>query len=53
MYELAWREINKAGNIVTKRKEFKTKEAMDKHIDKLCESGNLYEIYGTRGPEDR
>lgn len=48
MYEVAWQEINKQDRIVTKRKEFKTAEAMQRFIEKLFEKDNFYCILGTR-----
>lgn len=48
MIEMAYQEINKRGEIVMKRKTFKTYEAMDKFIEKLEDKGTLYSVYGTR-----
>jgi len=50
MYEVAWTEINSKYNLVCKRKTFKTAEAMYKFMVKLHDSGNLYQINGTRSP---
>ena len=33
-YEVAWQEFSKSGQLVTKRKEFKTETAMQKFIEK-------------------
>ena len=48
MYEVAWQEFGKNDKIVTKRKTFKSQEAMEKFIDKVSEKDNFYRIYGTR-----
>lgn len=48
MNELAWQEINKNDKVVTKRKTFKTSEAMEKFIEKVCEKDNFYKILVTR-----
>ena len=46
MFEVAWKEFNKSGRIVCKRKSFATQKALEKFIEKLYNSDNLYEIYG-------
>ena len=43
-YGLRWIEINKRFELVNKEREFKSADARTKFIDKLMESGNLYEI---------
>ena len=48
MCEVAYLEINSKYQIVSKRREFKTEAAMQKFIEKLFESGNLYQLLGTR-----
>ena len=48
MYEVAWQEINKKYEIVTKRKSFTTQKALEKFIEKLIDKDNLYQILGTR-----
>ncbi len=48
MKELAWQEINKNDKIITKRKSFKTAEAMEKFIEKLFEKDSFYRILATR-----
>ena len=48
MKELVWQEFNKSDRIVTKRKSFKTEEAMQKFIEKLTEKDNFYTILATR-----
>jgi hypothetical protein len=48
MREVAWTEINRKNEIVSKRKEFKTEAAMQKFIDKLVEKDNFYAIIATR-----
>lgn len=48
MKEIAWQEFNKSDRIVTKRKSFKTEEAMEKFIEKLTEKDNFYTILATR-----
>ncbi len=47
-FELAWIEINKRFQLVSKRREFKTPEARTRFVDKLLNSGNLYEILSSR-----
>lgn len=44
MKEIVWQEFNKSDRIVTKRKSFKTEEAMQKVIEK----DNFYTILATR-----
>ena len=46
--ELAWQEFNKRDQVVTKRKEFKSEEAMIKFINKLVEKENFYRILASR-----
>ena len=46
--EVAWQEFNSNDRIVSKRKEFKDKDARDKFINKLVEKDNFYTILGTR-----
>ena len=48
MKEIVWQEFNKSDRIVTKRKSFKTSEAMEKFIAKLTEKDNFYTILATR-----
>lgn len=48
MYEVAWTEIKNSGELVSKRKSFKTESARDRFVDKLFESGKLYAIIGYR-----
>lgn len=48
MREIAWQEFNKSGRLVTKRKSFKTTEAMEKFIEKVSEKDNFYTILATR-----
>ena len=48
MKELMWQEFNKSDRLVTKRKTFKTDEAMQKFIEKLIEKENFYTILATR-----
>ena len=48
MKEIVWQEFNKSGRIVTKRKSFKTEEAMQKFIEKVIEKDNFYTILATR-----
>lgn len=47
-YEVAWQEFSKSGQIVTKRKEFKTEAAMQRFIEKLFDKDSFYRILGTR-----
>lgn len=48
MKELMWQEFNKSDRLITKRKTFKTDEAMQKFIEKLIEKENFYTILATR-----
>ena len=48
MKEIVWQEFNKSDRIVTKRKSFKTEEAMLKFIEKVTEKDNFYTILATR-----
>ena len=48
MKEIMWQEFNKSDRIVTKRKSFKSDEAMEKFIEKLTEKDNFYTILATR-----
>ncbi len=48
MREVAWQEFNKSDCIVTKCKTFKTDEAAEKFIEKICEKDNFYTIFATR-----
>ena len=48
MKELVWQEFNKSDRIVTKRKSFKTEEAMQKFVEKPTEKDNFYTILATR-----
>lgn len=48
MKEIAWTEFNKSGNLVTKRKTFKTEALMKKFIEKLMEKDGFYQILATR-----
>lgn len=48
MREIAWQEFNKSDKLVTKRKSFKTDEALEKFIEKLTEKDNFYNVLATR-----
>lgn len=48
MREIAWQEFTKSGRITTKRKTFKTEEALEKFITKVTEKDNFYTILETR-----
>lgn len=48
MKEIVWQEFNKSDRIVTKRKSFKTEDAMQKFIEKLAEKDNFHTILATR-----
>ena len=48
MKEIVWQEFNKSDRLVTKRKSFKSGEAMEKFIEKLTEKDNFYTILATR-----
>jgi len=41
---LRWVEINKRLELVSKEREFKSQKARERFIEKLLDSGNLYEI---------
>lgn len=44
MYEVMWQEITASGQIVTKRKGFGTKAALDKFVEKLFQKDSFYKI---------
>lgn len=46
--ELAWQEFNNSDRIVTKRKQFKSKEEMQKFLNKVAEKDNFYRVLATR-----
>lgn len=46
--EVAWEEFNKNDRIVSKRKQFKTKEERNKFIEKLSKKDNFNRILATR-----
>lgn len=48
MREIAWQEFNKNDKLVTKRKSFKTDEALERFIEKLTEKDNFYTILAMR-----
>lgn len=48
MAELAWMEFNRSGHIISKRKEFKSNEAMERYIEKLFKKDSFYKIIGYR-----
>lgn len=48
MFEVVWQEFNKSDRLVTKRKSFKTSEAMEKFIEKVSEKDNFCTILATR-----
>ena len=48
MKEIMWQEFNKSDKLVTKRKSFKSSEALEKFIEKLTEKDNFYTILATR-----
>lgn len=48
MTEIVWQEIKKSGEIVTKRRAFKTETSAEKFIDKLVDKDNFYNILATR-----
>lgn len=48
MREIAWQEFNKSDKLVTKRKSFKTDQALEKFIEKLMEKDNFYTVLATR-----
>lgn len=48
MKEIVWQEFNKSDRLVTKRKSFKSGDAMEKFIEKLTEKDNFYTILATR-----
>ena len=48
MAEIVWQEIKKSGEIVEKRRTFKTEKALEKFIDKLVDKDNFYNISTAR-----
>ena len=51
-FEFSWQEIGKNDKITSKRKAFKSKDARDKFLEKLYDKDNLYQVLGTRDPEE-
>lgn len=51
MKEVVWQEFNKNDRIVTKRKSFKTEEALQKFVEKLYEKENFYMMLAYKGDE--
>ena len=45
---MAWQEFNRSIEITMKREIFKTKQALDKFVEKLYENDNFWNIYGVR-----
>lgn len=48
MSEIVWIEINRKGELVTKRKSFATEAAARKFVEKLMERDNFHSILATR-----
>lgn len=48
MKELMWQEFDKSDRLITKRKTFKTDEAMQEFIEKIIEKDNFYVMLATR-----
>ena len=48
MREVAWQEVNKKDQIVSKRKEFKTEAALERFIEKLYKKDNFLGVIGVR-----
>lgn len=48
MREIAWQEVNKKDQVVTKRKEFKTEAAFQRFIEKLYNKDNFLGVIGVR-----
>ena len=44
MYEICWQEFKKNGEIVTKRKAFKTEQARTRFVEKLVDKNSFYQI---------
>lgn len=45
-FELAYQMFDKKGQIVSKRKAFKTEKARAKFVEKIKQDGNFYDIIG-------
>ena len=43
-YTVRYQKFNAKGRIVSVEKTFKTEKAMDKHLDQVQASGNLYQV---------
>ena len=52
MYEVAWREINRKGEFVVKRKSFASAKARERFIEKLMEKDSFDCLFGVRDPEN-
>lgn len=50
MYELAWQEIDRKGNIISKRRAFKSSRARTAFAEKLLEKSSFYRTLGTCDP---
>ena len=51
MYEIAWQEIDRKGNIVSKRRAFKSGSACAHFAEKLVEKDSFYRILAYANPE--
>lgn len=47
-YEVAWQEIGRNDRVTTKRRAFKTQEALDRFVEKVTEKDNFYRILAYR-----
>ena len=45
-HTVQYQKFNASGQIVSVEKTFKTSAAMEKHLDKVEASGNLYRVLG-------
>ena len=43
-HTVRYQKLNAKGQIVSVEKTFKTEKAMDKHLDQVQDSGNLYQV---------
>ena len=51
MYEIAWQEIDRNWNIVSKRRAFKSERARAAFAEKLEDRVSFYRVLAYRNPE--
>lgn len=51
MYEIAWQEIDRKGNVVSKRRAFKSNSARATFAEKLTEKDSFYRVLAYADPQ--